>query len=194
MNYTDVFYLSHVTDNENVDPIREEGFILQKALHSRFSGALSRTGAPRVVFFCASYYGGDLPNRTPFPNNLCYPADGQECPRKNKFVSRILIDSSLITTQGEYRVFKVCSENLTKYDRHVFYFVRADDTLNLEWCYANNLNEYNLFAGPGKDRPIYVENDRLRTRDMLDRKIVNIVFSEDFRDCPFDMDYVRHQC
>lgn len=200
-SYADVKYLSHVTTYESANLIREEGFILNNASSYRYDGALSNRNAPRVCFFTASYSYNDLPDISPFPNMTCYKPN-KLCPHYGKRMSRVLVESSQVTKQGEYKVFEVCSEvGVSQYYRQLYYFVRADDKQNLEWCYANNLTEYDLFAGPDYDRLIYAENDCLKTPDMSrDRIIVNLAFSEDFKDrlvpyVPFDyLNYVNHWC
>lgn len=158
-----------------------------------YNKELAINGAPKTIWFTASYWMNDLPDSSPFP--LCDPPNA--CSPK---AHRIKIPCEYLTeTIDDWIVFKIGSHKKQGNDHlhHLFYFVNKKDDKSKDW-YKQNIEEskkYNI-VGRDLDKPIYFENGELFSFGIDKYHVVDIAFSHDFADSfgKFEFDTVTHRC
>ena len=174
----DVFY--HVTSKPNRNSIYYDGkFRLYSATDSIYDGYLADEGAPKVVYFTANLFRGDLPTKTPYPRN------GDS----DTISYRISVDCDYIADRiDQYTVYYISSikKEENSYTHMLFYFANNNDENKKKWCdkYLPEY-EYDIFDDGSnlESTPIFFDEDtqRFNCLKMDNQYAINVAFSEDFQ-------------
>jgi hypothetical protein len=179
----DVFY--HVTSKQNRNSIFKDGkfklYLATDSIYDSYLFTYRGKGAPKVVYFTANLFRGDLPTKTPYPRNGT----------SNSTSYRICVDCDYIADRiDQYTVYYISSVKkvTNSYIHMLFYFVNNNDETTKKWCdkYLHD-DEYDIFDdGSGyetESTPIFFDEDTqsFNCLKMDNHYAINVAFSEDFR-------------
>ena len=168
----------------------------------RYDRELTKSDAPKVVFFTASYKDAQKPFISP------YPQCTDKCLNK-QFVIRITISTEYLNPIDQYKVYLISQskrvKNKNSYNHIYFLFVNMFDGNTIEWCEANiKRKEYDIMGEKwdieDKPKPLYYDAEKggLYSLEMNDGYIVNLAFSDNFQHAfnlkQHDIDCVTHLC
>lgn len=135
----------HVTSFKNAHSILSKGYFEAfKAKQNFYDKELTKSDAPNVVFFTASYYNSEKPIISP------YPQCSDDCLHL-KPVKRIIMNiKNLNPTPEKYKVYLISwtkSQKSQSFTQILFLFANKHDRVTTNWC-ENNINdkEYDIVS------------------------------------------------
>ena len=203
--YNRVSGIYHVTSIENFALISFEKCLRPaRAQHFACDRELTKSDAPKVVFFTASYKNAQMPSISP------YPRCTDKCLNK-QFVIRITISTEYLNPIDQYKVYLISQPKRLKnknsynhsYNHTYFLFVNMIDANSIEWCEANiKEKEYDImgekWVNEDKPKPLYYDAGGLYSLEMNEKYIVNLAFVDNFQNAfnqkQHDIDCVTHLC